>query len=61
MFTRFEVKDGWWIPAICIASPLLCFVLDQYSEAWFNGYKIGYEMLLINGALTALGLFMAKK
>ena len=61
MFTRFEVKDGWWIPAICIASPLLCFVLDQSSEAWFNGYKIGYEMLLINGALTALGLFMAKK
>ena len=61
MFTRFEVKDGWWIPAICIASPLLCFVLDQYSEAWFNGYKIGNEMLLINGALTAFGLFMAKK
>ena len=61
MFTRFEVRDGWWIPVICIASPVLCFILDQHSEAWFNGYKIGYEMLLINGALTALGLFMAKK
>ena len=61
MFTRFEVRDGWWIPVICIASPVLCFILDQHSEDWFNGYKIGYEMLLINGALTALGLFMAKK
>ena len=59
MFTKCKVKDGWWIPAICIASPLLCFFLDQHSEAWFNGYKIGYEMLLINGALTALGLFLA--
>ncbi len=59
MFTRCKVKDGWWIPAICIASPLLCWILDQNSEAWFNGYKIGYEMLLINGALTALGLFAA--
>lgn len=57
MFTRCQVRDGWWIPAICIASPLLCWVLDQNSEAWFNGYKIGYEMLLINGALTALGLW----
>ena len=59
MFTKCKVKDGWWIPVICIASPLLCFFLDQHSEAWFNGYKIGYEMLLINGALTALGLFIA--
>ncbi len=57
MFTRCKVRDGWWIPAICVASPMLCWVLDQNSEAWFNGYKIGYEMLLINGALTALGLW----
>jgi hypothetical protein len=59
MFTKCKVKDGWWIPMICIASPLLCWILDQNSEAWFNGYKIGYEMLLINGALTALGLLVA--
>ncbi len=59
MFTRRKVNDGWWIPAICIASPLLCWILDQHSEAWFNGYKIGYEMLLINGALTAIGLLAA--
>jgi len=57
MFTKCQVKDGWWIPALCIFSPLCCWVLDQNSEAWFNGYKIGYEMLLINGAITALGLF----
>lgn len=57
MFTKRKVLDGWHIPAICIFSPLLCWVLDQHSEAWFNGYKIGYEMLLINGAITALGLF----
>ena len=59
MFTKCKVKDGWWIPIICIASPLLCWILDQNSEAWFDGYKIGYEMLLINGALTALGLLVA--
>ncbi len=59
MFTKCKVKDEWWIPMICIVSPLLCWILDQNSEAWFNGYKIGYEMLLINGALTALGLLVA--
>jgi len=56
MLTRRKVADGWWIPVLCVASPLLCWVLDQNSEAWFNGYKIGYEMLLINGAITAMGL-----
>lgn len=57
MFTRCKVRDGWWIPALCLLSPLCCWILDQHSEAWFNGYKIGYEMLLINGAITALGLY----
>jgi len=58
MFTKCKVQDGWWIPVLCVLSPLCCWVLDQHSEAWFNGYKIGYEMLLINGAITALGLFI---
>ena len=61
MFTHRQVKDGWWIAAICVASPILCWILDQNSEAWFNGYKIGYEMLLINGALTSLGLLLCSK
>ena len=61
MFTRYKVRDGWWIPVICVASPLFCWVLDQNSEAWFNGYKIGYEMLLINGAITAIGLLCCAK
>lgn len=60
LYTKFRVRDGW-IPLICLLSPILCWVLDQNSEAWFNGYKIGYELLLINGGITALGLLLASK
>lgn len=60
LYTRKQVRDRW-IPLICILSPILCWMLDQNSEAWFNGYKIGYELLLINGGITALGLFLASK
>ena len=60
LFTKVQVRDGW-IPLICLLSPVLCFILDQNSQAWFNGYKIGYELLLINGGITALGLFLARK
>lgn len=60
LYTKLRVRDGW-IPLICLLSPILCWVLDQNSEAWFNGYKIGYELLLINGGITALGLLLASK
>ena len=58
MFSRRQVADGWWIPVICILSPVLCFILDRNSAAWFGGYQVGYELLLINGALTAFGLYL---
>jgi hypothetical protein len=58
MFTKRQPRDKW-IPAICILSPILCLIFSLKSEAWFNGYKVGYELLLINGGLTALGLYLS--
>ncbi|MGB0402686.1 MAG: sodium:solute symporter [Salibacteraceae bacterium] len=61
LFTKFNVKDKW-VPIVCIVSPLLCYGLKQNSEAWFNGYQIGFELLIINGLLTFVGLlFLAKR
>ena len=45
------------VPVICVLSPLLCLLLATHSEAWFGGYRIGFELLLINALLTAAGLF----
>lgn len=58
LYTRRRVRDGW-VPFICLLSPVACFILSRNTEAWFNGYKMGYELLLVNGALTALGLWAA--
>jgi len=49
------VRDRW-VPAVAILSPLLCYILQSNSERWFGGYQISFELLLINAALTALGL-----
>ena len=57
ILTRRRVRDGW-VPLICLLSPLLCFVLSTHSEAWFGGYRIGFELLLINAALTWAGLWL---
>jgi len=57
LFTNRIVKDRI-TPWIAIASPVLCFILSTYSEELLNGYKFGFEMLLVNGFLTFMGLLI---
>jgi len=55
LFTNRQVKDKV-TPYIAILSPVVCYFLSMYSEELFNGYKFGFELLLLNGFLTFLGL-----
>ena len=55
LFTRRKVIDRW-VPLIAIASPVLCFFLNRYSEQLLWGYKFGFELLMVNGLITFLGL-----
>ncbi|MFA7472707.1 MAG: sodium:solute symporter [Spirosomataceae bacterium] len=57
VFTKAGVRDRW-VPIICILAPILTYVLNQNSEAWFNGYQFGFERLILNGILTFLGLWL---
>ncbi|MCX2838554.1 sodium:solute symporter [Salinimicrobium profundisediminis] len=60
LLTKVKVKDKF-VPLVCIAAPLLSVLLDVNSTAWFNGYKFGFEILLVNAAITCFGLFLLKK
>jgi Na+/proline symporter len=60
IFTRLQVKDKL-VPIVCVLSPLLCYVLSIYSPVLFHGYKLGLEVLLINGVLTFVGLALISK
>jgi len=57
LFTKRRVNDRL-TPWIAMVSPVLCYILNLYSEELFNGYKFGFEMLLVNGFLTFVGLFL---
>ena len=46
---------------VCLVSPLLCFILKQYSEQWLGGYKFGNELLIVNGLFTYIGLWLFSK
>jgi SSS family transporter len=47
------------LPAICIAAPVLTYLLKMNSPHIFNGYQVGFEILPINGIITFLGLWVA--
>jgi Na+/proline symporter len=57
LFTKRKVKDKL-TPAIAVISPLICFFLSRYSQVLLNGYKFGFELLLLNGLLTYAGLLI---
>lgn len=44
-------------PYVCIAAPIITFFLNKYSEQLFYGYKFSFELLILNGLITFLGLF----
>jgi Na+/proline symporter len=58
IFTRRSLKYTRWVPVVCLASPLLSYILSRYGATWCGGYKIGIELLIINGLLTFIGLFL---
>ena len=50
------------VPVVAVLSPAICYVLQSNSEAWFGGYQISFELLLLNALFTAVGLcFLIKK
>jgi len=55
LFTKFEVRDKM-VPYIAVASPLLCFGLNLLLTTAFN-YSFGYELLMINGLITFVGMW----
>ncbi|MDD7317445.1 MAG: sodium:solute symporter [Prevotella sp.] len=57
LITRRGVS-GRAVPYIAIASPLLCFAIDK-TVAAATGYRFGYELLMLNGALTFAGLYLS--
>ena len=45
---------------VCIASPLLCYALNLLV-AKTTGYQFGYELLMLNGLFTFLGLWVTDR
>jgi Na+/proline symporter len=56
IFSKRAIRDQF-TPWICVISPVLTYIVNENSAAWFNGYQFGFERLLLNGIFTYLGLW----
>lgn len=56
LFTKLKPMDKW-VPYVAVIAPILCFLIEVMMLSMYN-YQMGYEMLLINGGFTVLGLWI---
>jgi SSS family solute:Na+ symporter len=50
IFTKWNFHEKR-VPIIAVMSIAITAILDQYSSEWFGGYKIGVELLMVNGLI----------
>jgi Na+/proline symporter len=61
MFTKRALPKGYGVTIVCLIAPALCYALGKFAPMLFDEYQIGFEMLLINGILTFIGLWTISK
>lgn len=58
LFTHKKIHDQW-VPVVAVAAPVICALLDYFAPRLW-GYHFGYELLMLNGLITMLGLWMSR-
>jgi hypothetical protein len=59
LLTKYEIKEKWvWL--VAVISVLMSYLINSYSVILFSGYNFGYEILILNGLFTYVGLFLIR-
>jgi Na+/proline symporter len=60
LYSRVKLKEDL-VPFICIAAPIITYILDLNSKALFGGYQMGFESAFVNVVITLIGLSLISK
>lgn len=61
MFSKRNFSNKYYIPIVSLLAPTLVYFISKYAPMLFNGYTFGFELIILNGALTWLFLFIGSK
>jgi len=56
LYSKVKPRDRY-VPYIAISAPVLCFIIEMFLKQHYN-YQVGYELLLLNGLITGIGLWL---
>ncbi|HZV70498.1 MAG TPA: sodium:solute symporter [Saprospiraceae bacterium] len=56
LLTKRKLRDANVI-YVCIAAPIVSYLINTYSQQLFNGLTLGFLILAVNGFLTFAGLW----
>lgn len=57
VMTTRVVKDKL-VPIICVLAPAVSYAISSNAVEWLGGYNFSYEILILNGAITMVGLWI---
>jgi SSS family solute:Na+ symporter len=58
LFTKINVKD-FWVPLVAILTPFIGYVISYYCKTYLD-FDFGFFILVLNGAITFLGLVLIR-
>jgi len=60
IFTKIKIKDRWvWL--VSIISVIITYIIGSIPPEYIGGYHFNYELLIVNGALTFIGLVLIRR
>ena len=61
LFMKTKTVKDKFVPIICFLAPAITFVISAYSKELFGNYEFAEELIILNGALTFIGLMLISK
>ncbi|MGH2665046.1 sodium:solute symporter [Flavobacterium sp.] len=61
LFMKSKTVNDKLVPVICVAAPLITFLINENFKTRPNGYVFSYEIIIVNGLITFLGLLLISR
>lgn len=61
LFVRTKTVKEKFVPLVCLLAPTITFAISSYSRELFGDYQFAEELIILNGALTFLGLLLISR
>jgi Na+/proline symporter len=61
LFVKSKTVHDKLVPFVCVLAPFFTYLINTNSKDWFGGYVFSFEIIILNGLITLIGLFLISK